>query len=195
MRDHEFWLIDQGVHMVHNYHPNFKSSSLKYESYSHSSSWTEKFAFGLSWTRVFWYYWTCLGYPWFLLPHFVQMYTWMEIWQSCAWIDKGYLAELLVNVASTSSATWSPQGMWSEADALSKRRPRVFSTWESQHKKRVIVPCCVMLRKQPQTWDSGADSRSLRFEPCTSAVHLPTAKSPSSIFFRWTSWWTNVCTT
>lgn len=71
----------------------------------------------------------------------------------------------------------------SEADAsstreLCKQRP-VFSTWESQHKKRV-VPCCVM-----RCCESSREPEILGFrtmKSTSSAVHLPTLNLQAAFF-------------
>ena len=95
-----------------------------------------------------------------------------------------------------------------EADALSTRelckQRRVFSTWESQHKKRVVpygaLLCHVVLRMQPANLRFWCRQLQLTFRSMKSTVIR--GPSPNSLiskhhFFRCYGygWWTNVCTT
>ena len=204
MRDHEFWLIDQGVHMVQL---SSKFLIIEYQIWIivivlHGR---KKFAFGLSWTRAFWYYWTCLRHPWFLHPHFVHMYTWMEIRQSCAWIDDGILSRVTgkccFNFIRNPESTGNVVGSRRFAQAAPKvifnlgkpavwfRNPRdqatirdarfYISAQEASY--CAILSHAAKAAAKRRFW-CRQSQLTFRTMKSTSAVHLPTAKSPSSIF-------------
>ena len=141
------------------------------------------------------------------------MYTWMEIRQSCAWIDTGYFAELSVNVASILSATSSPnakesiQGMRSGSrrfvhERIVQAAQGIFNLGKPAQEACCAIYgallCHVVLRKQPANLRFWCRQSQLTFRSMKSTViHGP---SPNSLiskhhFFRCYGWWTNVCTT